>query len=250
MLRNASRFSIFLFVLLVVTLAQQSVSSSATLFSEDFSDNLAGWTFVGWPEGNEWQIGSATASSGQFVDFFPDPEFDHTPTGDNGVAGIVIGGNASITPHEFEYLVSPVIDLGTTTGTTMLEYYRWLNTDFTPFMNATVDVFNGTDWINLVPAPNGLDGIIADSSWTVQAFDISSYVSSLFQLRYGLSVEIIPEQPQTLPLVGGSWNIDDIRIDGEFAVPVPLPAALPLFAASLGIVGFFGWRRKRAIIAA
>jgi len=245
MLRNASRFFVFFFVLLVGTFAQQSVSWSTTLFSEDFSDNSVGWTL-----GNEWQIGSATASSGQYIDFFPDPGFDHTLTGDNGVAGIVIGGNASTTPHEFEYLVSPVIDLGGTTGLTVLEYYRWLNTDFSPFMNATVDVFNGTDWINLVPAPNGSDGIIADSSWTVQAFDISSYVSSTFRLRYGLSVEIIPGQTQTLPLVGGSWNIDDIRIDGELAVPVPLPAALPLFAASLGIMGFIDWRRKRAITAA
>ena len=147
-----------------------------------------------------------------------------------------------------EYLVSSVIDLGNTTGTTMLEYYRWLNTDFTPFMFATVDVFNGTDWINLFTNPDGSFGILKDSAWTVQAFDISSYVSSLFQLRYGLSVVGIPSQPQTPPLIGGSWNIDDITINGELAVP--LPAALPLFAASLGIMGLFGWRRKHAIIAA
>ena len=27
--------------------------------------------------------------------------------------------------------------------------------------------------------------------------------------------------------------------------PVPLPAALPLFAGSIGLIGFLGWRRKR-----
>ncbi len=31
--------------------------------------------------------------------------------------------------------------------------------------------------------------------------------------------------------------------------PVPLPAALPLFAAGLGAMGFMGWRRKRKTVA-
>ncbi len=35
----------------------------------------------------------------------------------------------------------------------------------------------------------------------------------------------------------------------EAPPPVPLPPALPLFAAGLGIMGFFGWRRKRKNIA-
>lgn len=32
-------------------------------------------------------------------------------------------------------------------------------------------------------------------------------------------------------------------------VPVPLPAAFPLFAGALGLMGFLGWRRKRVAAA-
>ncbi len=34
----------------------------------------------------------------------------------------------------------------------------------------------------------------------------------------------------------------------EAAPDVPLPAALPLFAAGLGAMGFFGWRKRRAAV--
>jgi hypothetical protein len=35
-----------------------------------------------------------------------------------------------------------------------------------------------------------------------------------------------------------------VQVD-PFVSPVPLPAALPLFAAGLGVMGLLGWRRKR-----
>ena len=38
--------------------------------------------------------------------------------------------------------------------------------------------------------------------------------------------------------------MDDF-IYGEPVGAVPLPAALPLFATGLGVLGLLGWRRKR-----
>ena len=38
----------------------------------------------------------------------------------------------------------------------------------------------------------------------------------------------------------------DFAVAGFEVTPVPLPAALPLFAAGLGLIGLLGWRRKRA----
>jgi hypothetical protein len=40
-----------------------------------------------------------------------------------------------------------------------------------------------------------------------------------------------------------SFRIDTVRANGGVQ-PVPIPAALPLFAAGFGAVGLFGWRRK------
>ena len=39
-------------------------------------------------------------------------------------------------------------------------------------------------------------------------------------------------------------TIDTFAVTG-FAVPTPLPAALPLFATGIGGLGLLGWRRKR-----
>lgn len=38
--------------------------------------------------------------------------------------------------------------------------------------------------------------------------------------------------------------------NGNPVPEVPLPAALPLFAAGLGAMGFLGWRRRKAAVAA
>jgi hypothetical protein len=45
--------------------------------------------------------------------------------------------------------------------------------------------------------------------------------------------------------VTGSPELDLIRIAGVAAAPVPLPAALPLFATGLGAIGLLGWWRRR-----
>ena len=38
----------------------------------------------------------------------------------------------------------------------------------------------------------------------------------------------------------GHFSIDNVELSA-----VPLPAALPLFSAALGLIGFLGWRRRR-----
>ena len=48
----------------------------------------------------------------------------------------------------------------------------------------------------------------------------------------------------TLSVTGNdAWGIDNVIFNTPAAVPIP--AALPLFATGLGVLGFAGWRRKR-----
>jgi hypothetical protein len=166
------------------------------LFSEDFSDNNAGWTL-----GTEWQIGPATPSTGQNFGN-ADPGQDHTTTDDNGVAGVVIGGNAATTLHDYDYLTSPVINTASATSPVVLEFYRWLNSDSAPAMANRVEVFDGSSWQTVWQSAAS----VQDNSWQRQQFDVSVYKNANMRVRFGFNVAA----------AGGSavssWNLDDVTI--------------------------------------
>lgn len=117
---------------LAVFLSLAGQASATTLFFEDFSDNSAGWTL-----GTEWQIGPATGSPGSGHGN-PDPAQDFTPTSDNGLAGVIIGGNATTSLHDYYFLTSPVINLSNAFTPVTLSFRRWLNSDYLPFMQNVV----------------------------------------------------------------------------------------------------------------
>lgn len=177
------------------------------LFVEDFSDNSAGWAL-----GNEWQFGPATESS---ADTFgnPDPANDHTPTTeDNGVAGVVIGGNALDSLHGYYYLTSPVINTSSVTGPLTLEFYRWLNSDTDPYMNNSIEVYNGSSWVEIWQSA-GSPGI-EDFSWVKITHDITAYKNANLRVRFGHMVSA------NGAYIVSSWNVDDVRILKTNSVPV------------------------------
>ena len=167
------------------------------IFTETFADNSKGWTLD-----TDWGIGSATGSFGQ-VYGNGDPTSDHTGAGDNGVAGVVIGGNAPVNQHGFYYLTSPVI--AATAGTPLtLDYWRWLNSDYVPYMQNSVEVFDGSSWI-AVWQSGGPPGV-QDGAWTEQTMDISAYANPSLQVRFGF--DITSAGVYTV----SSWNVDDVTI--------------------------------------
>ena len=180
-----------------------------TYFSDDFANNSKGWTL-----GTEWQIGAATASTGH-VYGNPDPGTDNTPTADNGVAGVVIGGNASTALHDFYYLTSPVINTSTA-NQLFFEFARWLNSDYTPYMQNTVEIFNGSSWVNLLPSNFDEAPGVQDNAWTPQQFDISAHKSASTQIRFGFNVT--SDGVYTV----SSWNLDDVKIYGDGGVTLPV----------------------------
>ena len=171
-------------------------------FFDDFSSDM------GWEYGPEWERGYATASSGQFYGF-PDPDFDHTDTSDNMLAGVIIGGNAGTQVHDFYYLTSPVID---TSGVSPLElrFWRHLNSDYYPFMESVVEVFDGVNWIRIYS--NGGAGV-NDSYWKEEVYDVTVYANPDFRVRFGHNVG------SAGVYVISSWNIDDVYIGPPFPTP-------------------------------
>ncbi|MCC6551564.1 MAG: hypothetical protein IT372_00905 [Polyangiaceae bacterium] len=173
------------------------IATPVVHFSETFANNNAGWTL-----GTEWQIGPALASSGQTFGN-PDPALDHTATIDNGVAGVVLGGNASTTLHPAYYLTSPVVNLSAVQGPVFLDFWRWLNSDYMPYMNSTIEVWNGSAWVSIwqVSASGN-----QDAAWTHVSYDVTAHKSASFQVRFGVSVEAVSA------FIVSSWNIDDVRL--------------------------------------
>jgi hypothetical protein len=172
--------------------------SPTLYFSEGFADNSAGWTL-----GNEWQIGSAKASYGAEYGN-EDPALDHTPTSDNGVAGVVLGGFAKEVVHDYYYLTSPVIDLSSVSGPVVLGYLRWLNSDYTPYMHNVVQVYDGNAWQTAWQS-QAMPGV-QDASWTPVSHDLTPYKNAKLRVRFGFKIG----NPDVFTV--SSWNLDDITI--------------------------------------
>lgn len=168
-------------------------------FTETFADNTKGWTL-----GTTWEIGAEIASPtdpppGPLS--HPDPTSDHSPSSDNGVAGVSIGGNVGSAPNAHFFLTSPTIDLGGVTGPVLLEFWRYLNSDAPPFMISTVEVFDGAWHIVYQNI-----GVVTDSAWTKVQYDVTAYKSASFKMRWGYQVG------SQGAAVCSQWNVDDVRL--------------------------------------
>lgn len=171
-------------------------------FADDFSNNSNGWSV-----GPTWEIGPAQASVGAQVG--DDPENDHSISNDDGIAGVVIGGVAPSNLHGYYYLESPAFDTSASEGALVLGFYRWLDSDFAPWMTNDVEVWTGTAWVTLWASNTTIadDPAHGGTGWTYQHFDISPFVSSQTKIRFGYKIEDVSGLFSV-----GSWNIDDVVV--------------------------------------
>jgi hypothetical protein len=180
-----------------------SCSGGTVYFSEDFSDNSKGWTL-----GAEWGIGPTQTSTGH-QQGSPDPSQDHSTSGDNGVAGIVIGGNYDNGVHPASYLTSPVINLSSAGGTVKLTFWHWLNCDWSPFVLDTVEVYNGTGWTTVWSSSSAGKNLITENSWSRRELDVTAYKNANFRIRFG---HLTGKQGNYLAWIMSGWNIDDLSL--------------------------------------
>ncbi len=161
-----------------------------------------------WVLGQQWAIGGAQASFGATDPFFDDPDTDTTPTADDNIAGVVLGGFATTDIHDPYYLTSPVVNTSGVQGALYLRYRRWLNSDYPPYMSSTVEVYNGTKWIVIwnTPTENMEGGGVHDSEWKTHVLDVTPFKNANFRVRFGVGV-MAPDAYEV-----SSWNIDDLAL--------------------------------------
>jgi hypothetical protein len=125
------------------------------------------------------------------------------------VAGVYIGVQTPNTIHPGNppaayYFTSPVINLSAAPSA-ILEFWRYLNSDYPNFMDSTVEVYNGSSWVTIFSVPPG-GPEITDSQWTQVTYDVTPYKNASFRVRFGWNIMQAGVYDVT------SWNIDDLRI--------------------------------------
>jgi uncharacterized repeat protein (TIGR01451 family) len=170
-----------------------------------------------WKLEGEWALGKPAGQGGtQYGN--SDPAAGATGT---NVLGINLNGDYSTTVGGPYHLTAGPFDFSGYSGMT-LQFQRWLNTDFQPYVYATIEVSSdGTNWN---PVWDNGTTEITDSAWTQVAYDISATAdnqSNVF-VRWGHQVA------SALAFPYSGWNIDDIEFVGtpsqQLTVAVPATA--------------------------
>jgi hypothetical protein len=153
----------------------------------------------------------------------PDPSTDADGVAGGGVAGVVIGGTASTAMHPDYWLTSPVLPAPAQQGLT-LSFDRFLNTDYAPYMDSRVEVFDGANWNAIFVA-----GELYDAEWTTMIFDVQQAANPGFRVRFGVNVG----SPAVYTV--SSWNVDNVRM--SMTTPVPTVGAYAPFGGGTGSLG-------------
>lgn len=192
-----------LMALVVIVAATAPRSSAQTLLRETFDNNSAGWTMTG-----DWAIGPATGSSGSACGN-GDPSVDAGGVVGGGVAGTNLGGPIQTSAGATALLTSPVIDARCARNL-RLEFARFLNSDYLPFIDNFVEVFDGDSWVRVETYGTMPSDQVNDSSWTAVWIDLSPYNHANLQIRFGYTVLVA----EALPACSG-WNLDNVRVTGR-----------------------------------
>jgi hypothetical protein len=185
------------------------------------------------------QIGISDFSSNAILETYEGlPLINYVPGATSNVTPIVIGGNTYTTDNnQIRYA-----DIGSSAGGSGFSLLTGSDLGY-------IDILFGTP-VNLAGITAGIGAAI---TWKVEFFVGGSLLASIMQSTLGPggvfigwdagSAKITSLRVTDLSSDGVTIAVDNLRT--EIISPVPIPAALPLFAAGLGAMGFMGWRRKR-----
>ncbi len=170
-------------------------------------------TDPGWTRQGEWAFGVPTGQGGASHGF-PDPTSG--ATGSN-VFGVNLNGDYSTVSGGPYYLIAGPLNFNGVTNVT-LQFERWLNSDYSPYVSSTIDASNdGTNWLNVF---TNNAGDITDSSWNLYQYSLSPLADnqSSVYVRWGYQVG-------SSAFAYSGWNIDDIAFLGIGQLSLALPAS-------------------------
>ena len=178
----------------------QAASLKIGVPTPQYSWNLD--TNPGWSVAGQWAFGTPMGQGGA-QHGYPDPASGMTGT---NVYGVNLAGDYLATMGGPYYLTLGPVDLRDTSDIS-LRFQRWLNSDYQPFVYATVDVSNnGTTW---TPVWSNGSTVMTQSAWTAQTYDISAVATNqaAVYVRWGYQVG-------NGAYIYSGWNLDDIQIWG------------------------------------
>lgn len=164
-------------------------------------DTDPGWDIT---PGSEWAFGTPTGQGGSEYGY-PDPTSGATGV---NVYGINLNGDYWPAIGGPYYLTAGPLDF-TDFQNVELRFQRWLNTDYQPYVYATIEVSNdGANWVEIWD--NGTD-FIEDSSWNLYQYDISAVADD----QQTVHVRWRHEVGDYGAYAFSGWNIDDICFLGN-----------------------------------
>lgn len=178
------------------------VGGPGFLWFEDFSDPDPTWTL-----GESWQIGAAAPSPAGMNGM--DPATDHTPNGDERLAGTRIGELMPADALAKTCLTTPLVD-ASGASTLWLSFWRHLHTDYFPFAVHTIEAWDGADWQTL--QTGFISPGVNDLEWKLVSYDLSQFNHSTLQAR--VCVRQIGSA-----MAAGGWSIDDVTIGPHVCTP-------------------------------
>ncbi|UCD76933.1 MAG: right-handed parallel beta-helix repeat-containing protein [Phycisphaerales bacterium] len=165
----------------------------------------------GWYAEGEWGFGQPLGQGGYN---FGNPDPTSGYTGDN-VYGYNLEGDYSVDVGGPYYLTTGAIDCSDLTHVE-LHFYRWLNSDYQPYVYQTIEVSSDRAGWTLI-WENG-SSEIAENAWSAQEYDISAVadLQPTVYIRWGHEVASAGAWAYS------GWNIDDVQIWGvEQGMPCP-----------------------------
>ena len=168
----------------------------------------------GWARQGEWAFGQPTGQGGS-AHGNPDPTSGATGL---NVFGVNLNGDYSTSVGSPYYLTTGPLNFTGCTGV-VLQFERWLNSDYPPYVYETIAVScDNTNWTLIF---ENASGAITDSSWNKVQYNLSPFADNrpAVYVRWGYQVA------DSRAFAYSGWNIDDIAFLGTSQIAVSLPAS-------------------------